>query len=468
MIAPAYLSPAIDYIDSWLETQTRLDQQTPGYSIAIAHQGQVVYKRGFGVANKEAGENMTPDHLFRIASHSKTFTATAIMQLMEASKLSIHDPASQYAEFLLENPDERIHRVTIAELLSHSSGIGRDGNDASFWLLARPFPDRREVIDFFKTQPLVIDSRQRFKYSNFAYALLGWIIQSVSEQSYADYMTQHILDPLGLGPDQIGPEYNPDVGSYITGYSSISPNGNQARISAELDTRDMFGATSFYANAESLCNFYSAMMPNTDKLLSDRSKREMLRQHWAVPDSPDKQGYGLGFSHVYYDDHHLIGNGGGMPGNITRTYFDPDKRIVVSVLSNGHSGRSITFQKGVLHILDYFETHYDAQSNLLKYQGKFYDLWGMIHTVAMGDKIVVSSPGGTKPFDESSELEQVEGNLFKSVKEIGYGSYGEQVEFIMDGDQVEKINYAGYPKLNQQDYEDFIQDLDQKYQSNNL
>lgn len=457
MSLPEYMQPAIGYIDNWLENQTLLDQLTPGYSVAISCQGKIIYSRGFGYANVENKELMTPDHLFRIASHSKTFTAVAIMQLMDNGKLSIYDEASKYLPFLNENPDERVGSVTIQEMLQHTSGMWRDGDNPTFWRLERDFPSKEEVIAFYKKEPLVIDNNTRFKYSNYAYALLGWIIEEVSGQTYVDYMRDHILKPLGLS--KIAAEYDPENGPYITGYTSITPGGQQAPISAALNTAYLAGATGFCSNAESICTFYDAVMPGSGKLMSDKAKREMLRRHWEVLDMPGNCGYGLGFKHEKMNDRHLSGHSGGMPGNITRTLFDSDDRIVVSVLSNCHAGDPVSMQKGIWHIIDKFKTEYSSASPFLQYQGQFYDIFSTQHFVALGDKIYITLPITVEPFKDCSELEHIEGNLFKIVKESGYGSYGQTVEFIMDGDIPKSVNYAGFPKLNKDDYEEYVAQL---------
>jgi D-alanyl-D-alanine carboxypeptidase len=454
---PTYLEPALEYIDSWLETQTFLDRQTPGYSVAISHDGEILYSRGFGYANLEQEEPMTTGHLFRIASHSKTFTATAIMQLMEAGKLALDDPASTYLPFLNDNPDPRVARVTIKHMLQHSSGMWRDGEDASFWTFQRDFPNKEDVIAFFTKEPLAIDSGTRFKYSNYAYALLGQIIEAVSGSSYNNYITSEILRPLGL--TNITTEYNADTGPHITGYTALAPNGDQAPIPAAVNTDGIMAAGGFCANAESLCLFYSAMMPGSGKLLSDTSKQEMLREHWEILDDPVKRGYGLGFKSEYLGDRHLNGHGGGMPGNITRTLFDTDDRIVVSILSNAHSGDPTSLQSSIWHILDMYKSEYDPASPFLKYHGQFFDIWGTAHYVPLGNKIYVTLPKTTQPFKDCSILEHVKDHIFTPTKESGYGNYGQNVEFIMDGNTVNSVNYAGFPKMNRADYEAHIAEL---------
>jgi len=149
MPAPAYLTLAIEYIDSWFEHQKHCAPQVPGFSLAIAYRGTVLFNKAWGYANIENRESLTPHHLFRIASHSKTFTAIAIMQWVEKGRIKLDDPVSQHLTFLQQNPDRRNSQITIRQLLSHSAGIIRDGEDSTFWGLSKDFPNKEDLIDFF-------------------------------------------------------------------------------------------------------------------------------------------------------------------------------------------------------------------------------------------------------------------------------------------------------------------------------
>src|SRR5271154_4497052 len=136
-----WLQSATGYIRSWIEFQMRASQQ-PGCIVAIAHRGKVVAEYAFGHANLATGEKLTPRHRFRIASHSKSFTAAGIMKLRERRKLQLDDPVGQY----VASVHPQIAETTISELLSHSAGIIRDGLDAGQFQGARPFFSRKELI----------------------------------------------------------------------------------------------------------------------------------------------------------------------------------------------------------------------------------------------------------------------------------------------------------------------------------
>src|SRR2546421_6795810 len=114
-----WLSSALDYIPRWLEFQMQGASQQPGCIIAVAHRDKIVLERAFGYANLDTGEALTPRHRFRIASHTKSFTAAGILKLREQGKLKLDDVAGQYVTGL----HPAVARVTVAQLLSHSAGL---------------------------------------------------------------------------------------------------------------------------------------------------------------------------------------------------------------------------------------------------------------------------------------------------------------------------------------------------------
>lgn len=129
----------LTFINSWLTLRQKWETY-PGFVVAIAKDGKLLFNNAYGLANLEDNIPMTPDHVFRIASHSKTFTATAIMQLHESGKLQLDDLAVSYLPWLQRHKDERWKTVTLRQLMSHSAGVVRDGLDANYWRLQRDFP----------------------------------------------------------------------------------------------------------------------------------------------------------------------------------------------------------------------------------------------------------------------------------------------------------------------------------------
>ena len=145
-----WLRSGIGYVVDWIEFQLRVSQQ-PGCIIAIAHRGKVVAEHAFGVANLDTGEKLTPRHRFRIASHSKSFTSAGILKLRERRKLRLDDTVGQYVKGL--HPD--VAATTIAQLLSHSAGLTRDGANSGQFADRRPYLDRGELMAELQAPPVI-------------------------------------------------------------------------------------------------------------------------------------------------------------------------------------------------------------------------------------------------------------------------------------------------------------------------
>src|SRR5947208_6931150 len=169
-----WLTSALDYVPRWIEFQMAASQQ-PGCIVAIAHRDKIVLERAFGSANLDTGEALTPRHRFRVASHSKSFTAAGIMRLREEGKLKLDDTAGRFIRDL----HPKAARATIAQLLSHSAGLVRDGWDAGQWQDRRPFRSVEELRADLKLAP-IIEGNTRFKYSNHGYGLAGLIIEAIA------------------------------------------------------------------------------------------------------------------------------------------------------------------------------------------------------------------------------------------------------------------------------------------------
>src|SRR5215471_1979129 len=187
-----WVKPALDYIPGWLEYQIHESEQ-PGCVIAVVHGGRVVFERAFGRADIVGEATLTPRHRFRVASHSKSFTAAGVMKLREQRKLGLDDRAGQYVQGL----HPAVAEATIAQLLSHSAGIVRDGSDSGQWQDRRPFFDAAELRADLATAP-VIEPNTRFKYSNHGYGLAGLVIEAVTGVPYRSWIKQAIIDASGL------------------------------------------------------------------------------------------------------------------------------------------------------------------------------------------------------------------------------------------------------------------------------
>ncbi|HSX08118.1 MAG TPA: serine hydrolase domain-containing protein [Candidatus Saccharimonadales bacterium] len=440
------LDHSVDFIKSWL--QFRYDrEEVPGYVVAIAHKGKILMNEAYGYADLEQKTKLTPQHIFRIASHSKTFTATALMQLQEQGKLRIDDYVVGYLPWLKKHADKRWQKVTVRQLMSHGAGVIRDGLNADYWQLEKPFPGTEELQKEILEADLVIDTNTKLKYSNFGYSLLGMVIEAVSGKAYNDYVKEHIVNTLGLR--DTGPEYTPEIdGKLVTGYTRRDVNKTRLPIT-QIDTKAMASATGFYSTSQDLVAYFSAHFTNSDKLLDDESKKEMQRVQWhaKTPGQDNHEDYGLGLEIEHLKRRKTFGHGGGFPGHITKSIADPKDELVVIVLTNCLGGPADVIAKSIYDIIDYYQQNTPdtkPKHDMSRLEGRFMNLWAITNIVVTGDKVVATYPDAWQPITDPEVLEYVDEKTLKVSDTGSFESEEELVHFHFKDGTVESINYNGF------------------------
>ncbi|WP_152362536.1 serine hydrolase domain-containing protein [Microlunatus speluncae] len=432
-------------IEAWLAYQRRY-LRTPGVQAAIRVQDEVISSRAYGFADEPAGTELSTDHLFRIASHSKTFTATAVLQLAEQGKLRLDDPIGDHVPELAETG---VGAVTLRELLGHQGGVIRDGVDTDFWQLIRPFPDRAELIELCRDHGVVYDRNEHFKYTNVGYSLLGLAIEHASGTGYHDYVRSMIIEPLGLAAT--GPEWSPEVSDqFAAGHTGLIDGAEPREAIGHIDTRGMAAATGFYSTAEDLVRYAAAHFHGNEDLITDASKRLIQRNESTVVAHGSELGtYGLGMDVTTIGDRRLVGHSGGYPGHITRTYLDPVDRIAVSVLTNCIGGPATTLANGVIKLLDLAAGDHEpdpaaADHDLSRFTGQFANLMGVVQIALLGGRLVGFFAAAPDPTESYDELLVVDENTLRGRPEAGFGFAGETVQFTWAADgSVESLRYGG-------------------------
>jgi len=174
----------------------------PGLGIGIVEEGEIIYAKGFGVQSLDTGTPVTPDSIFCVASITKCFVATAVMQLAEQGKIHLDAPLVQHLPYF-KLDDERYPQITIRQMLSHTSGIPDLDEGEYDELVARPEYDDEAAERYIRglsSLKLVTAPGERFIYSNIAYNVLGGVISAVSGQPFEAYMKERVLLPAGM-PD---------------------------------------------------------------------------------------------------------------------------------------------------------------------------------------------------------------------------------------------------------------------------
>jgi CubicO group peptidase (beta-lactamase class C family) len=440
------IKQALAYASTYLEYQ-RSYLPFVGAQVAVRHKGDLIFNEAFGHSDLENGTPLTVDHLFRIASHSKTFTGVACMQLIEQGKLRLDDEAQSFVPELADTP---MGGATVRELLAHGSGMTRDGEDSTFWALERTFPDRNELIEEIRTNGKVLEPNEHFKYSNIGYSLLGLIIEGASGESYRDFVTTNIVGKLGL--EHTGPDLDMDrIDDYAKGYSSRAHGPERIQIE-HIDTYAESSATGFYSTAAELTEYFQAHLDGDDRLLSDASKRRMRQAQWTISEE-SKYGLGLSINDVNGRTYH--GHSGGYPGHITMSKFDLERKLSISVLTNSNDGPAATLCTAILGFIDLaLDARGEAQTKrrktkkLRRFEGRFATLWGINDVVNLGGRLYVLIPTLENPAGEAAEMEVISDTELRNVGDKGFGGYGEIMRYTFDeDDNVVEIRASSGSKL---------------------
>ena len=304
------LATSIDVLDTWIKHTMHKNHQ-PGLAIGIVYDGELLWGKGYGDANMEEKKPVTLDTRFRIASITKTFTATGIMQLRDAGKLRLDDPVSKYLDWF-DLRFEDAPEITIHNLLTHTSGLPRDSH-GPMWS-DYDAPDWDEFVETTQKRQPTRPPYDKYAYSNLGYSLLGGIIAAVSGQSWADYLQKNILVPLEM--TETYPIPKSDDPLLARGYSLF--DDDYERSPKPFFLMNGFEASANFASSVNDLVKYSRfhLSKGQTPILSGHTLRDMHRIHW-LNDKKWDGGYGLGISSFKVKEWVISGHGGGYPGYLT-------------------------------------------------------------------------------------------------------------------------------------------------------
>lgn len=429
------IDQSIRIIDAWLPAKIKY-ARVPGLSVGIVYRGQLVYSRGFGLADVEKSVTATPETCYRVASISKTFTAVAIMQLVEQGKLKLDDKVVKYLPwFKVKTKKLDSRRITVRQLLAHSSGVFRDG-DKPQWEDDH-FPNLATLKKSIGKLSLVFKPASKFKYSNFGYALLGQVISAVSGMSYDEYVTKNIIDELKL--KRTYPDLTTASKKYLaSGYWRPIPDKKREKFSYTR-TNTYASAAGFISNVKDLAIYLSALSLHNNKLLAKSSKQKMFKKQMATGE--DKDGYGLGFELYKIEKRQIVNHGGGFPGFITNISLDIDNDIGVIVLANTNYGMVGNIASGILSMvykLKDGKNKYCGNKNISqseKYEGVYRERWLDRVVVSLGGNLLSFASNVDSPIRYGTVFQPVGRNKFLMHIKYNFDATGEYAEFVFGKDK---------------------------------
>ncbi len=337
------------------EKADRIDQYIGRYadygkfngSILVADNGQVIYKKGFGMANMEWDIANQTDTKFRIASITKQFTAMLIMQLVAESKLELHKPISTY---LPDYPKKNAERITIHHLLTHTSGTPMFDDFLNYRDIERDRYKPEELLNIFAHADLKFTPGEKYAYSNEGYNILGVIIEKISNKSYQQALQDKIFTPLKMhnsGYDVNHIILKKRASGYTKGYVR-----NQYFNVNYIDMSIPYSAGSIYSTVEDLFIWDQSLY--TDILLPKKFRDLLFGKYIPAP----RRHYGYG----WFNGPMQIGtsnkeaeiniHGGGINGFRTLITRIPATKSTIIILSNLESAPVYEMTNSILGILN--------------------------------------------------------------------------------------------------------------------
>jgi len=309
----------------------------PGATVLIAKRGEVLYRKAFGQANLELQIPMKPENVFELGSITKQFTAVSILMLAEQGKLKTSD---NIAKYLPDYPNG--NQITIHHLLNHTSGIRSYTEIPDLQTFAKNDKTPIELINFFKDQEVDFQPGEQWHYNNSGYIVLGHIIEHISGMSYADFISQHIFDRLGMKNSYYGSKSSV-IAKRASGYQ---PAENGFRNADFISMTLPYAAGSLMSCVDDMLVWHKAIRDNT--LISKQSREQAFVN--ATLNDGSLANYGYGWQINELNGKRSIEHGGGIFGYATQGVYVPDEDIYVIVLTNanGNSPQDITLKMAAM------------------------------------------------------------------------------------------------------------------------
>lgn len=320
------------------------DQQLFNGAVLVAEKGNVIYKKGVGLANMEWNIRNTTQTKFRIGSITKQFTSMLIMQLVNEDKIQLDAPITRYLPHYRRETGDSIR---IHHLLTHSSGLPNYTSHDNFFK-----GDSKQVFsvtDFMRAYcsgDLEFKPGSRFNYSNSGYFILGSIIEAVTKKPYATVLQERILNPVGM--HNTGYDFTEKlISNRAAGYESSLDGFKNAEY---LDMGLPYAAGSLYSTVEDLFLWNNALY--TEKLLPESLKKKMFSGY--IADGRDKAGYGWFTRDFPAKDSsqliEMIWHNGGINGFLSELARFPGDRNFIAILDNT-GGATSSILQGIINLL---------------------------------------------------------------------------------------------------------------------
>lgn len=323
----------------------------PGISVGILKEGKIIYSKGFGVASLTTKKPMDENTLVGIASNSKGFTATALAILADEGKLNFDDKVSKYIPEFQMNDAYVSQEITIKDLITHRAGLGLGQGDLMF------FPEGgslsvNDIIHNVRYLKPENPFRTTLDYNNIMFIVAGEVIHRVSGLSWAEFIEQRILKPVGM-TSSFGSYKNAkkaNVSNIIDAHAPV--DGKVIQVPHDWnETANAAGG--IISNIKDMTTWAEFLMngfttKEGKKLVSDKQIQQLWNLQISTPVSLKNPydsnfgGYGLGWFLTDVKGHKQVYHTGGLIGTVTQFTLIPDMKLAIVVLTNQQSGAAFS------------------------------------------------------------------------------------------------------------------------------
>jgi CubicO group peptidase (beta-lactamase class C family) len=324
--------PDLQAIDTFLQEQVRTNR-IPGLAVTIVKGDKVIFAKGYGETSP--GKPVTPQTQFYIGSVTKSFTALAALQLVEQGKLNLDASVQQYLPWFQVTDPQAASQITVRHLLNHTSGLNEKGD-----------PNAAAYTDSLESQARLLKNVRpaapagsRYEYCNQNYRLVGLLIETISGQSYGDYLRDHIFIPLGMTHSVTNPADAPDLAQGYSRFFGFALPRSQRYIPGALPSGYLI------TTAEDMGQYLRAQINNQQADGTPMLQSETLSAMRTPPIGVNSD-YGMGWM-VMENDNTLV-HGGALENFQSFVAFGLKERVGFVMLVNQNSMENMLFENNAI------------------------------------------------------------------------------------------------------------------------
>jgi CubicO group peptidase (beta-lactamase class C family) len=321
----------VQKIDAFIK-DTITQYRIPGLALAVVKDGQVIFTQGYGQAG--AGRPVTPQTQFYLGSVSKSFTALAVMQLVEQGKLELDAPVQRYLPWFQVADAGASRQISVRNLLNHTSGLSEGADPGVTHFSPTLLQQVRQMQHARLTAPV----GSKYQYDSQNYRVLALLVETASGQPFAEYLSQHIYTPLGMANSTASPEQAPNLAQ---GYSMLF---GQPFPRPQPFQPGGLGSGYLVSSAEDLGKYMLSMLKHGAGLVQPATYQQIM-----TPPAGIDSEYGMGWViTTSTDGYRVIYHGGALAAFDAFVIMLPDQNLGLAFLSNQNGIFSMLFGHQVL------------------------------------------------------------------------------------------------------------------------